>query len=215
MTLSNNPNENNLLKGYNMLLNFAGSMVMHEPSENVIDEFWNQGILKRLPVSSNNPRFILAASMLRNSCSDNSQCVGKIRSDFNRLFNSNSSSLAPAYESIYKEIDNMMSGKEQFEVKKFYHSYGLTSKFKDVTPDDHLGTELLFLTMLIDKYLSYDDRFCKAEMKSEIRRFLQQHLLSWVPVWNERVQANSQTECYKGIGTLIHACAEDIYQVLE
>ena len=50
-----------------MLFYFAGSMIMHEPSEECIVDFWEKGILKNLPVSSTNPNFINAASQLRES----------------------------------------------------------------------------------------------------------------------------------------------------
>ena len=50
-----NNQENNILKGYNMLLYFAGSMIMYEPSEECIVDFWTNGVLKKLPVSSSNP----------------------------------------------------------------------------------------------------------------------------------------------------------------
>ena len=53
-----------------MLLYFAGSMIMHEPSEECIVDFWEKGILKNLPVSSSNPNFIKAASQLRDSFTD-------------------------------------------------------------------------------------------------------------------------------------------------
>ena len=45
-----------------MLFYFAGSMIMHEPSEECIVDFWEKGILKNLPVSSSNPNFVKAAS---------------------------------------------------------------------------------------------------------------------------------------------------------
>jgi TorA maturation chaperone TorD len=215
MTLSKETNYNNLLKGYNMLLNFAGSMITYEPTEEMIKDFWNKGILKRLPVSSHNPRFIYASSILRESCDEKNLCIIKMNDDYKRLFYRSATSLAPPYESIYKNSYYLQSGKKPLDVKDFYNNYGLKSKLKDSIPDDHLGTELLFLTLLIDKYLTYDDKFCKTEMKSEIRRFLQQHILSWVEEWNEKVQIHSQTKCYKGIGTLIYACVEDVYQILE
>ena len=43
-----------------MLLYFAGSMIMYEPSEECVVDFWTNGILKSLPVSSSNPNFIQA-----------------------------------------------------------------------------------------------------------------------------------------------------------
>jgi TorA maturation chaperone TorD len=73
---------------------------------------------------------------------------------------------------------------------------------------------LLFLTILIDKYQVLDDDACSREMEKEIQRFIELHILSWVPEWNRLVQDNSNTLCFKGIATLILACSEDIFSIL-
>ena len=194
-----------------MLLYFAGSMIMYEPSEECVTDFWNNGVLKNLPVMSLNPNFIKAASQLRESCKDNN-CGKMLREDFLRLFAREDSTLAPAYESLYSKntsgADNHVSN-----VSEFYRSYGWESKFKGKINDDHLGIELLFLTRLIDKYLAFDDEACRGEMKNEIQRFINQHILSWIPEWNKTVQIHSNTLCFKGIGTLILACTEDIVSI--
>lgn len=99
-------------------------------------------------------------------------------------------------------------------VSEFYNSYGWESKIKGKIQDDHLGMEILFLTTLVEKYLALDDDACRVEMRREIRRFIDQHILSWIPAWNDKMQVYSHTMCYKGIGTLIYACTQDIYGIL-
>ena len=204
----------NILKGYNMLLYFAGSMIMYEPSEECVTDFWTNGVLKNLPVSSSNPNFIKAASQLRESCIDKNICGKMLHEDYLRLFSINDLTLAPAYESLYNK-NSQKGGNLTAGVSEFYNSYGWESKFKGKIKDDHLSVELLFLTLLIDKYLVLDDEACRSEMKKEIRRFIDQHILSWIPEWNNLVQVYSNTLCFKGIGTLILACTEDLFSILE
>lgn len=201
-------NINNLLKGYNMLLYFAGSMIMDEPTEECVDDFWLAGMIKALPVSSRNPRFLKAASMLRGSCSEQISCKKVFAVDFNGLFRLNGKALPVESAWTREAFPDGAAGKES--AREFYDSYGWVSKHDGVVPDDHLGVELMFLTLLIDKYMSLDDRACKKEMSREIRRFIRDHLLTWVPRWNRQVQITARTLCYKGIGTLIHAIAEDL-----
>ncbi len=203
----------NILKGYNMLLYFAGSMIMNDPTEECITDFWASRILKNLPITSANPRFIRATTKLRDSCSDNSLCKKTLSDDFFRLFKVKGAPLAPAYESVYisRQITSI---KKTWEIRDFYKTYGWTTGFQGNIPDDHLGIELLFLTTLLEKYLALDDDPCCSEMKIEICRFIDQHLLSWVPAWNEDIQEYSMTSCYKGIGMLIHASIEDLYGIL-
>ena len=78
--------------------------------------------------------------------------------------------------------------------------------------DDHIGIELLFLTLLIDKFLTLDDEACRGEMKKEIRRFINYHILSWV-LWNKKFRSHANTLSFKGIGNLILSCAEDIFTI--
>jgi TorA maturation chaperone TorD len=211
MLIDNKSHEHNSLKGYNMLLYFAGSMIMHEPSEECIVDFWKKGILKNLPVSSGNPHFIKAASQLRDSCLDSTLCLKTIQEDYTLLFSGEGPAHVPAYESFYRKST---SGYNSSDVTKFYNSYGWESKFKRQIDDDHLGTELLFLTVLIEKYISFDDEACRNEMRREIRRFIDLHLLSWIPEWNDKMQLSARTFSFKGIATLIFACTEDVYNIL-
>lgn len=205
--------ENNVLKGYNMLLYFAGSMIMFEPNEECITDFWKKGILKSLPVSSANPTFILAASQLRESCYDSNFSGKMMREDYLKLF-ARPDSVAPAYESLYR--NHAPAGKFRSEnVSDFYSAYGWESRFKGKINDDHLGVELLFLTLMIEKYLEFDDEACQREMKNEIKRFIHDHILSWISKWNKDVQTHSSTLSFKGVGTLIIACCEDIISVLD
>jgi len=203
-----------VLKGYNMLLYFAGTMIMFDPSHECIHDFWTQGILKTLPVKSQNPRFITAASLLRQSVDNQATNLEKMKNDYLTLFTGTGSPLAPPYESVYRSREHLMFDRQTAEVREFYRSYGWESRFRDKIPDDHLGTELLFLTILIEKYLELDDNACETEMKNEIRRFIGNHILSWVPDWNKDMLEKANTIGYKGISTLIYACAEDIYGLM-
>jgi TorA maturation chaperone TorD len=206
--------QHSILKGYNMLLYFAGTMIMYEPSEECIVDFWNNGILKKLPVSSSNPVFVRAASQLRESCTDKSSATNTMSEDYYRLFTREIMPFAPLYESSYQNILPAEKRSDHSDVSEFYNSYGWMGKFRPELKDDHLGVELLFLTKLIEKYIVLDDDACRTEMRKEIRRFVEQHILSWIPEWYRRVQENSLTNSYKGIASLIYACAEDIHALL-
>ena len=205
----------NILKGYNMLFYFTGSMIMHEPSEECIVDFWEKGILKNLPVSSSNPNFVKAASQLRDSFADRANFGKSLHEDFLRLFSWQAQALAPAHESFYKKTIYNSSNYSSSSVTDFYNSYGWESKFKGKIDDDHLGIELLFLTLLIDKYLVLDDEACQREMSLEIRRFINYHILSWIQEWNKKIQIYANTLSFKGIGNLILACAEDVFGLFE
>jgi TorA maturation chaperone TorD len=188
-------------------------MVLHEPSEECIVDFWERGIIKNLPVFSTNLNFIKAASQLRDSFADKTTFARDLHEDYLRLFTKPLPPLAPAYESLYVRELTDPDGYHSLNVSEFYTSYGWVSKYKGKVDDDHIGIELLFLTLLIDKFVTLDDEACRGEMKNEIRRFINYHILSWVPQWNKKIQAHANTLSFKGIGNLILACAEDIFAI--
>jgi putative dimethyl sulfoxide reductase chaperone len=214
MTNDNKNSQHNILKGYNMLLYFAGTMIMYEPAEECIVDFWKEGILRKLPVSSLNPSFMKAEVQLRESCTDKSSNTDAMSEDYNRLFKSESMPMAPYYESNYTDNASKTGKSDTLQVTGFYDSYGWRPKFRDEKKDDHLGVELLFLSILIEKYMVLDDEACRGEMRNEIRRFIDKHILSWIPEWNGRVQENAFTISYKGVASLIIACVEDIHSIL-
>lgn len=214
MKKNNKDKQHNILKGYNMLLYFSGSMILFEPTEECLTDFWSKGILNNLPVSSRNPRFIKAASILRRSCEEKEICFQTMQEDYTRLFTGTGQFLAPPYESVYLQNDQQMPDNQTVKVREFYDAYGWKSKFRGRIPDDHLGIELLFLTRMIERYLLMDDEINKAEMRKEIRRFIDQHILSWVREWNELIQTHANALSYKGIGSLIYACIEDLDDIL-
>jgi putative dimethyl sulfoxide reductase chaperone len=205
----------NILKGYNMLLYFAGSMIMFPPSKECVVDFWEKGILKNLPVSSSNPNFVLASSQLRESFKDKDVLAEMLTEDYKRLFAEDGLKLAPAFESEYcRNIDSNCISKSD-SVTDFYNSYGWNSKFRKKISDDHLGIEILFLTRLIDNYITLEDNACRGAMSNEIVRFISNHLLSWIGEWNAKVQIHSRSISYKAIATLIVACVQDIEDLVK
>ena len=204
--------QKNLLKGYNLLLYFTGSMITYEPTEECVIDFWISSALEKLPVSSNNPKFMKAAALLRDSCTDKNLLKKMLQEDYLRLFAETGLILAPVHASDYHHND-FQREKSYNEISEFYNSYGWNSNSRAKRTDDHLGIELLFLTRLIDMYLLLDDVPSSNEMGNEIRRFINQHILSWIPVWNEQIQEHARTLSYKGIGILVLACIEDLHTI--
>ena len=213
MEVNKDMNRNNLLKGYNMLLYFTGSMITYEPTEECVADFWKNGLVKSMPVSSTNPRFMTALSQFRDSCLDKTFCARLMREDFKSLFAVGESALAPLIGSYYSDGSSDTNNSHD-KVGEFYDSYDWTSRLRGKIPDDHLGVELLFLSQLVEEYIMLDDKACCSEMQNEIIRFIDQHILSWIPQWNHLIQKHADTLCYKSIGTLIYALAEDIRNLM-
>lgn len=207
-----NRGTNNLLKGYNYLLYFAGSMVTYEPTDECVTDFWKKGLLKRMPLMSNNPRFITAMAQLRESCKDQTLCSATLKKEYQRLFGMHSFSiplLASHFTENQEEKDRIRK-----ELKELYDAYGWNPKLRIKLSDDHLGIEVLFLTKMIDKLNSLDDEPCRNEMRNQIIRFTERYMLPWIGEWNQRVQESAESLCYKGTANLLTSIIEDVRETM-
>lgn len=204
---------NNILKGYNLLLYFTGSMITYEPTDECVADFWEKGLLRRMPVTSNNPRFIKAMAQLRESCNYQLVCAESLKKEYQRLFGRHLNAV-PLLASHFTDCQNEKNRIKE-ELKEFYDAYGWKTKVRAKLPDDHLGVEVLFLTRMIDKLISLDDEPCRDEMRKEIIRFTERYMLPWIAEWNQRVQESAETLCYKGTANLLTAIIEDIRETME
>jgi len=204
----------NLLKGYIMMLYFSGTMIMFDPSQECIYDFWTKGILKQLPVRSSNPDFVKAAGLLKESVSKTTDKYELLRKDYLRLFPGTGKPLAPPFESVYRGNEHLIFDNITSEVRNFYRKHGWESKFRNKIPDDHLGIELLFLIYLVEKFINENINEYKNIIPDEIRLFIKEHLISWVPQWNEDVQRHALTMGYKGIALLTLSSIEDIDNII-
>ncbi len=213
MTTKSTDDNHNLLSAYSMLLIFAGSMIKSEPPEECIIGLAESGMLKQLPVKSNNPDFLKAAGILRVSCDDRMTCYERLRSDFNQLFTLPHSSLSQPYESLYRDGEGLLFGKSTLAVREIYHRNGWRSTEEGKIPDDHLSTQIQFISLLIEKYMAAEGRD-REQLRLEIVSFIKNHPLTWIESWIARIDEVATTDFYKGTSLLIKACLVDLVETL-
>jgi TorA maturation chaperone TorD len=97
---------------------------------------------------------------------------------------------------------------------EFYHRYGYHKDEKCNLEADHLGIELLFVNLLLEKYLIEDDHEIKEMMRKDLLSFIKDEMLRWLPRWAETVSERSFTKCYIGISGLIIGGLEDVRDIL-
>ncbi|MEA1885719.1 MAG: molecular chaperone TorD family protein [Bacteroidota bacterium] len=214
MTKGYNEIDNNFFTAYNMLLSFAGSFILYEPQRGCISELIEEDLFKKLPVESDNPRFIKAASYLRKINHEHPLNYDEIINDHLELFGGKGKGLAPPYSSVYISKDYILNEPVSLEVRKIYHSYGWKSEFEGKIPDDHLGIEIQFISLLLQKYPELEDDICRNEIRKDLIKFIGTYMKPWINEWNRYVQENARSDLYKGIGYLIASGLEDIYACL-
>ena len=123
--------------------------------------------------------------------------------DFHNLFVHNK---VPLYESFYNypagEIPKQW-GMAAMDVQRIYESAGLTMEEELQIFPDHISTELLFMSYLVE-----NGRI------NEQSAFIEGHLVRWVPIFCDEVLEHAQTGFYKQIAILLKELVSSDYKDL-
>ncbi len=124
---------------------------------------------------------------LRSVCPDlpTAEDVNTIEFAFNRLFVGPKAPVAPPFASVYLEKDELVMGKTTLDARDLYASLGLVSPWQGNFPDDHISLEL-------DACLHFcqlDSGLCGNDIAQLYQRFLEEHLLLWVPTFVARINS--------------------------
>lgn len=208
----NTPEE--LLQAYTTLFLFLGSSVSMTPGESGLPHLCDSGLLRNLPVESTNNRFKTASHILKSPCPHKHRCHLTVGDNYRSLLTGNEE--AGAYPAASRWVNTGRSAEEDYgDLNSFYGRYGYSKTDDSGLPPDHLGIQLLFTNLLLEKYLTEDDYEIRAMIGRDLVQFISNEMLSWLPRWAEAVSDKSQTKCYTGISGLIIGGLEDVREVLK
>lgn len=90
------------------------------------------------------------------------------------------------------------------DLSDFYASAGVAFKKVSGEPDDHLAIELEFITVLHDRMLNsvYSEDSMIELMDIQIR-FLEEHLLTWIPALCRELNASTMSPIYLSVSRLL------------
>ena len=202
-----------LLQAYTAMFMFLGGSVSLSPEESGLPGLCDSGMLRNLPVESRNNTFQKASRLLRSPCPLKQQCLFYVGENFKTLLSAGKNS--PAYPAgshwFNPGTDN---GEHRRILSEVYSRYGYSRTEECDLEADHLGIQLLFVNLLIEKYLTEDDYEIREMIRKDLVAFIKEEMLTWLPRWAEKVSERSVTKCYTGISGLIVASLVDVNDIL-
>lgn len=133
--------------------------------------------------------------------------------DHTRLFGAiaKRQDLPAPFESV--ALESRLMGDSTLAVEAAYRDAGFDAPVPEAGPPDHLGAELRFLSLASYREMEAwqaGDRAAAAGWVERERRFLDEHLLAWVPRHCEGLAKTAQTAFYRATASLIgRACLLD------
>lgn len=128
--------------------------------------------------------------------------------------------LSGPYESAALGLD--MNDDLVMDVARFYQEAGFTDFGKELGPPDFLATELRFMATLVYQEMSArkTDQLDVAALWLDMQqRFLDAHVLNWVPAHCDRMAGVAKSAFYLAVSNLLSAACEldrsDLETILE
>ena len=104
------------------------------------------------------------------------------------------------YESWW--IDGKLMGQSLLKVKRDYRKAGVVKSRDYAEPEDHIAFELKFMHHLCELGFSAENEEKRRECLKQQKKFLNDHLLKWVPDFCDALYEYKQSDFYKGIAKL-------------
>lgn len=109
-------------------------------------------------------------------------------------------------ESVWLDDDNLLMQTPMFQVREVYQRHGLGVADWRMRSDDHLVVELQFIVRMMQN----DD----MDALAEVARFMDEHLLRWLPQFGERVAKRCATPFYAASAWLTSVYCEELRDLL-
>ncbi len=129
----------------------------------------------------------------------------ELAADYAAIYLNHAISASP-YESVWLDEENLAMQAPMFQVREIYRKHGLGVIDWRNRADDHLVVELQFIAWL-----------AKSDGEDSLRegaRFMDEHLLRWLPKFGERVAKRCATPFYAAAAWLTWAYCDELREVL-
>ena len=124
--------------------------------------------------------------------------------EYTRLFIGPGKHIVP-YESVYRDNEDALWSETTVEVKNFIESSGLEYSYNWSGLPDHIGVELEFMQVLTcheKEAWSRDDKETAIRCLEFEKRFVDEHLSQWVPIFCDKVKKETRTTFYREMAEL-------------
>ncbi|TVR29123.1 MAG: hypothetical protein EA404_15445 [Spirochaetaceae bacterium] len=136
----------------------------------------------------------------------------QLRREFALLFLSPLGGVHP-FESVYCGTRRRLMDEPWLEVREFYREAGIEKGQQELHPEDHVAVELGFMA-----YLAFLESHCSTSSAADAalieatdtqRRFLDEHLIRWVPQLCRRIEAVPAAPYYHRVARFTSALIEE------
>lgn len=188
---------------------------IEHPNAELIEMMAGDGILEVFPYQEESIEISEGIRLLGDAvgeCLKNpEEEVKELEYEYNRLFIGPGKLEAPPWESVYRSPKRLLFQEETIQVRKEYMKYGLLPGGLNQNPDDHIGLELDFMRILSERLLERWEQKDLVQLQDLLysqRKFLEDHLLKWVPNFSSDIFKSTKSNFYLGLAKVLSGFVE-------
>lgn len=125
---------------------------------------------------------------------------------------------APPYESVFTSENNLLMQEARDKAIAFYRREGISLPADNTTPEDHLGYELEFMAILIERFSHEINEFNMTEAQRLLQtqnEFFSQHLENWLFAFALAIERHARTDFYRGVASLVRGYIQTEREILD
>lgn len=200
------------MQEYAVALEVLAKLLTQVPDQKTLKAITKEQMTAHWPVPLEDEQGQRGLALLQQFFLDDTEDLHKkLRRDFFSLFEM-SPPRCYIHESVWLGKDKLLYDKQTFAVRTWYAKYGLQAHASDKGPDDHLGLELSFVAYLLNQCESKPEE--RIELQSDIRRFMDEHLMRWAPQCLAKITEQAETSFYQGLGLLVASTLKQLEKSL-
>ncbi|WP_353096970.1 molecular chaperone TorD family protein [Tissierella praeacuta] len=198
----------NILSTRQWLYDFLGKSFYMEPDIDRFREASKTKIFEQLGegMEDHNQGIYLLSQFIGNVDNLTKKQIDKLNSEYNRLFIGPGHVHVPPWESVYLSKEKIIFDEHTLAVREFYKRWKVVTTKINKEPDDHIGFELEFMSILINKSIRSLGEGSIDEFKNITigqKEFLDRHPLVWIDEFSNKLTDNTEEPFYKGIGLFL------------
>lgn len=201
---------------------FLGNYFYQPPGTTELKKMIEDNPFEKFKNTILNDNFKKGVELLAQFCLENfhqePEIISKrLEKEFYRLFIGPDRLKAPPYESVYLGKEKIIFDIQTLQVRDCYRTWGMEAEKKYKEPDDHIGLEIKFLSLLIDRAIVFlkDENEEIYENLLDQQLFLSQHVLAFGPEFLDLVIKNTEEIFYKGLALLASGFLEEDLDYLQ
>lgn len=207
---------NYILKARQFIYDILARFFVEEPSREYLEYFVENDLISLMPFVEDSKDMENATEYIKKYLNEhdvinNNDDYENLHWDYTRMFIGPLELPAPPWESVYVRKDHLLFQENTIAVQRKYEEFGFVIRDQNMEAEDHVGFELDFMFHLNELCIEAIE---KAEPNAlshlyylidQQEKFLENHLLVFVPEFSERVIESAETQFFKGMAKLLHA----------